>query len=62
VDAYIIPNPVPTPEEMAEVLGISPDRVEAVRRIMSAPAQPKRVRSAGKARQAKKSRRTIDKN
>jgi hypothetical protein len=58
---YIIDNPVPTPEEMAEILGVSPDRVAAVRRIMSTPNKRKasgnsNVRSRAAAR--KKSSRT----
>jgi DNA-directed RNA polymerase sigma subunit (sigma70/sigma32) len=55
VTVYTIRNPVPTPEEMAEILGVSPERVEAVRRIMSTPVS----RSAGKKTRkaaAKKSR------
>ncbi len=39
--AYVISNPVPTPEEMAEILGLSSDRVTAVRRIMSTPSRRK---------------------
>lgn len=42
--AYVISNPVPTPEEMGEILGLSSDRVTAVRRIMSTPA-PRKVGS-----------------
>jgi hypothetical protein len=38
---YVITNPVPTPEEMGEILGLSPDRVKAVRAIMSKPAPAK---------------------
>ncbi len=38
---YIIRNPVPTPEEMGKFLGLSPDHVAAVRRIMSTPKQKK---------------------
>jgi hypothetical protein len=45
VSAYTITNSVPTPEEMGEMLGLSSDRVKAIRRIMSAPARPKRARS-----------------
>lgn len=41
VSVHIIRNRVPTPEEMAELLGINPDRVEAIRRIMSAPVKQK---------------------
>jgi hypothetical protein len=39
--AHVIGNPVPTPEELAEMLGMSPDRVAAVRRIMSTPNRQK---------------------
>jgi hypothetical protein len=35
MSAHIIGNPVPTPEEMGEILGLSSERVAAVRRIMS---------------------------
>jgi hypothetical protein len=45
---HVIGNPVPTPEELGEILGLSPDRVKAVRRIMNAPVQPKRSVSAAK--------------
>ena len=38
---HIIGNSVPTPEEMGEILGLSSDRVNAVRRIMSTPSQSK---------------------
>jgi hypothetical protein len=38
---YIIDNPVPTPEEMGKILGLSPDRVAAVRRIMNTPIKRK---------------------
>ena len=41
VSAYVITNPVPTPEEMGEILGLSPDRVKAVRAIMSRPGSAK---------------------
>ena len=35
---YVIRNPVPTPEQMAEILGISSERVTAVREIMGVPS------------------------
>ena len=35
MSVHIIGNPVPTPEEMGEILGLSSERVAAVRRIMS---------------------------
>lgn len=34
---HVIQNPVPTPEQMAELLGVSPARVEALRGIMRSP-------------------------
>jgi hypothetical protein len=34
---HIIRNPVPTPEQMAKILGISSERVTAVREIMGTP-------------------------
>jgi hypothetical protein len=39
MSAHIIGNPVPTPEEMGKILGLSSERVAAVRRIMSSPAK-----------------------
>jgi hypothetical protein len=44
----IIENPIRTPEEMAEILGVSLDRVEAVRRIMNAPVRREKSAVAGK--------------
>ena len=44
MSVYTITNRVPTPEEMGEILGLSSDRVKAIRRIMSAPARPKQAR------------------
>jgi hypothetical protein len=41
VTAHIIGNPVPTPEEMGTILGLSSEHVAAVRRIMSTPAKEK---------------------
>jgi hypothetical protein len=53
VKAYVIDNPVPTPEELGEILGLSSERVSTVRRIMSEPArQRKAVRPGGKTRVA----------
>ena len=43
VSAHVIGNPVPTPEEMGEILGLSSERVAAVRRIMSTPKQGKKT-------------------
>jgi hypothetical protein len=48
VSAYVITNPVPTPEEMGEILGLSPDRVKAVRAIMSRPGPAKTSGLSGK--------------
>ena len=45
---HIIGNPVPTPEEMAEILDLSPDRVTAIRRIMSTPVRAKKSAAAAK--------------
>jgi len=45
---HVIGNPVPTPEEMGEILGLSPDRVKAVRRIMSKPVRAHKSTSAAK--------------
>jgi hypothetical protein len=50
MDAYVIANPVPTPEEMGEILGLSPKRVAALRRIMSTPAQRKTSKAASEMR------------
>jgi hypothetical protein len=38
---YVINNPVPTPEKMGKILGVSSERVEAVRRIMATPVRRK---------------------
>jgi hypothetical protein len=35
MNAHVIANPVPTPEEMGRILGLSPERVAAVRSIMN---------------------------
>jgi hypothetical protein len=43
MSAHVIRNPVPTPEEMGEILGLSSERVAAVRRIMSTPKQEKKT-------------------
>jgi hypothetical protein len=37
MSAHVIRNPVPTPEQMAKILGISSERVDAVRGIMGSP-------------------------
>jgi hypothetical protein len=46
MSAHVIGNPVPTPEEMGEILGLSSDRVAAVRRIMSTPNRKKTGRDS----------------
>jgi hypothetical protein len=45
---HVIGNPVPTPEEMGEILGLSPDRVKAIRQIMSMPVRAKKSAIAAK--------------
>ncbi len=37
MEPYEITNPVPTPEEMADFLGVSRERLIAIRSIMSTP-------------------------
>jgi len=37
-------NAVPTPEQMGELLGISAERVSAIRSIMESPVSPKATR------------------
>jgi hypothetical protein len=63
VSTYTIANAVPTPEELGEILGLGSDRVTAVRRIMSTPAQPGPSRTSGRMlrKPAKKSRRAVAK-
>jgi hypothetical protein len=64
VITHIIANSVPTPEEMGEILGLSSERVKAVRKIMSTPIQPKRSSSVGRVLRkpaAKKSRKAVGK-
>jgi hypothetical protein len=61
VSAHVIANPVPTPEEMGDILGLSSDRVASVRRIMETPIRQKasgRSGSAFRAGARKKSPRT----
>jgi hypothetical protein len=41
MSSHVIGNPVPTPEEMGKILGLSSERVAAVRRIMSTPGGEK---------------------
>jgi hypothetical protein len=48
VNAHVIANPVPSPEEMGEILGLSPERVKAVRAIMSTPERAKTSGGAAK--------------
>jgi hypothetical protein len=45
--AHIIRNPVPTPEQLGKILGVSSERVAAVRQIMDGPAKEK---ASGKSR------------
>jgi 3-polyprenyl-4-hydroxybenzoate decarboxylase len=45
MSAHVIGNPVPTPEEMGRILGLSSERVAAVRSIMSTPSSRKSSRS-----------------
>ena len=45
MNVHVIGNPVPTPEEMGRILGLSPERVEAVRRIMNTPSRRKSSKS-----------------
>lgn len=47
---HVIQNPVPTPEQMAQMLGVSPDRVKMLRGIMRSPTTDgfiKRSRTPG---------------
>src|ERR1039457_3714404 len=44
MSAHVIANPVPSPEEMGQILGLSPERVAALRSIMSAPSGRKSSR------------------
>lgn len=48
----MIANPVPTAEEMGEILGLSPDRVKTIREIMAAPVHAKRSADAKTQRKA----------
>jgi hypothetical protein len=41
MSAHKIGNPVPTPEQMAKILGVSSERVAAVRQIMDGSAKEK---------------------
>jgi hypothetical protein len=57
MEQIVISNPVPTPEEMAEIIGMSPERVVEIRRIMDAPpkqtaAQRKRATTGLPARKS----------
>lgn len=45
MSVHTIRNGVPTPEEMGEFLGISSERVSAVRSIMEAPVKSKSASS-----------------
>jgi len=50
VNAHVIANSVPTPEEMGEILGVSADRVKTIRAIMSRPVQAKGPAASGRTR------------
>ena len=54
--AHIIRNPVPTPEQLGKILGVSSERVAAVRQIMDGSAKEK-VRGRSKTTPRKKSAR-----
>jgi hypothetical protein len=49
MSAHVIGNPVPTPEEMGKILGLTPEHVAAVRRIMSTPSSRKTSKGASRA-------------
>ena len=53
---HTIGNPVPTPEQLAKILGVSSERVAAVRQIMDGAAKEK-VRGRSKTTTRKKSTR-----
>jgi hypothetical protein len=53
---HIIGNPVPTPEQLGKILGVSSERVAAVRQIMDGPAK-ETVRGRSKTTARKKSSR-----
>jgi hypothetical protein len=66
---HVILNPVPTPEQMADLLGVSHDRVEALRRVMrsaspssSAPLAKSRKSVTQEKAIATKNSRTGEKN
>jgi hypothetical protein len=54
MSAHIIGNPVPTPEEMGQILGLSSERVAAVRRIMSTTGKEKASGRSNTRRMARK--------
>ena len=56
MSAHRIGNPVPTPEQMAKILGVSSARVAAVRQIMDGSAKEK-ARGRSKTAARKKSTR-----
>ena len=53
---HTIGNPVPTPEQLGKILGVSSERVAAVRQIMDGSAKEK-VRGRSKTTARKKSTR-----
>jgi hypothetical protein len=56
MSAHIIRNPVPTPEQLGKILGVSSERVAAVRQIMDGSAKEK-VRGRSKTTPRKNSAR-----
>jgi hypothetical protein len=46
MSAHVVSNPVPTPEEMAEILGVEPERLQEIREIMS-PVLVERTQRGG---------------
>ena len=48
VKPFIIENPIRTTEELAEILGMSPEHAESIRRIMNTPVRRKKSVAAGR--------------
>jgi hypothetical protein len=53
-DYVIIRNPIKSTEELAEILGMSSARVEAIRKIMNTPVRRKKPSLAGKGTASRK--------
>lgn len=51
MSVHVIGNSVPTPEQMGEFLGLKPERVAAVRSIMSAPERTRTSERASRVTQ-----------